>query len=680
MRLVCENCGVKYSISDEKVKNKVFKIRCKKCQHVIIVRGNEAQPAENKPDESQPTAPPWHIVLDSERVGPMSAEQIEDYFQQGRIDGDSFIWREGFEDWIKIIECQEFSHLVPAQPQINPDVAQTPSPSQEPLEDNDATVAFQAPAGLQDNMVGDDEETKVVADNYNESPLDTGYGAVDQAEPDPFAANDEPQYQEPDPTPFENHQEEPVASPFQMAQANSSDSIPTSSPASFGSIPSAEETNEPSPDLSFGGSNDNEQSLFSSLSNNSASNIANSEQDDDMIGQRNENSVLFSLNSLQSLSQTSNADAQDSPQMSDKSGLIDIKALAASNMSGTSEKDKGDFGGDAELFGGAAISVPTMMPMGTRRTNKLLIVGIVSAAVVVLGLLGVLGYILLYKDKTPKTTIVEKTAEPSMEELAELESNKTKNGVAKDPNKNNTANNAVANNTNPINTNLDNSKKEAIHQLRGAMLKSEAKAKQSAPLAKNMVKTEKTKRRDAKKESKKDPIVVAKNEPIKETKAKRKTEKKSKKVNKRDNSKDEELDDLLNGLGSSKKNKNKGKKTLGLSTPKKTKNLDKKPPKEVTDSNVPTKLNKKSVQKVIRKHYSKIRNCYENKNSGNLGGTIKIKFVIQRSGKVKSNAKISTTKFKGKDVGNCVLGVVKGMTFGKFSGDPITINYPFVLQ
>ena len=40
MKIVCDACSAKYSIADEKVKGKVFKIRCKKCSNIIVVRGN----------------------------------------------------------------------------------------------------------------------------------------------------------------------------------------------------------------------------------------------------------------------------------------------------------------------------------------------------------------------------------------------------------------------------------------------------------------------------------------------------------------------------------------------------------------------------------------------------------------------------------------------------------------
>ena len=39
MKIVCGNCGAKYSISDDKVQGKVFKIRCRKCSNVIVVKG-----------------------------------------------------------------------------------------------------------------------------------------------------------------------------------------------------------------------------------------------------------------------------------------------------------------------------------------------------------------------------------------------------------------------------------------------------------------------------------------------------------------------------------------------------------------------------------------------------------------------------------------------------------------
>ena len=47
MKIVCDNCATKYQIADEKVSGKAFKIRCKKCSHIIVVNkgGGEASSA-----------------------------------------------------------------------------------------------------------------------------------------------------------------------------------------------------------------------------------------------------------------------------------------------------------------------------------------------------------------------------------------------------------------------------------------------------------------------------------------------------------------------------------------------------------------------------------------------------------------------------------------------------------
>src|ERR1700759_5494720 len=44
MKIVCGSCQAKYSIADEKVAGKVFKIRCKRCGEVIVVRGDQDSP------------------------------------------------------------------------------------------------------------------------------------------------------------------------------------------------------------------------------------------------------------------------------------------------------------------------------------------------------------------------------------------------------------------------------------------------------------------------------------------------------------------------------------------------------------------------------------------------------------------------------------------------------------
>ena len=134
MKIVCDACAAKYSIADEKVRGKVFKIRCKKCSNIIVVRGSvseAAEPAQPKYDPKSTKAvldyqsyegqrrsesgaeltesAVWHLVIDQEQIGPLTVEEVMDRFQRGDIDGDGYVWREGFGDWERLADVEVFA-------------------------------------------------------------------------------------------------------------------------------------------------------------------------------------------------------------------------------------------------------------------------------------------------------------------------------------------------------------------------------------------------------------------------------------------------------------------------------------------------------------------------------------------------------------------------------------------
>ena len=106
MKIVCESCGAKYSIADEKVAGKVFKIRCKRCSEVIVVRGDQT---EGEQAASGPSTPPaaqdeavWHVVINGEQQGPYAPPQLADMLASGTIDWEAFVWTEGFDNWVAL--------------------------------------------------------------------------------------------------------------------------------------------------------------------------------------------------------------------------------------------------------------------------------------------------------------------------------------------------------------------------------------------------------------------------------------------------------------------------------------------------------------------------------------------------------------------------------------------------
>ena len=127
MKIVCDACQAKYSISDDKVQGKVFKIRCKKCSNIIVVRGG-AQAAEAPAPAQQEKdtrvydygyeggqggdESVWHVVINQDQVGPMTAAEVQQRFASGEIDGETYAWREGFADWLPLSQVDTFAAFV----------------------------------------------------------------------------------------------------------------------------------------------------------------------------------------------------------------------------------------------------------------------------------------------------------------------------------------------------------------------------------------------------------------------------------------------------------------------------------------------------------------------------------------------------------------------------------------
>lgn len=116
MKIVCESCGAKYSIADEKVAGKVFKIRCKRCSEVIVVRGDQQPPEEDATrvyDYAVDAV--WHVVVNGEQQGPFSPPQIGEMLTNAQIDWEAYVWREGFDNWLPARDVPDLVEAVTGQ-------------------------------------------------------------------------------------------------------------------------------------------------------------------------------------------------------------------------------------------------------------------------------------------------------------------------------------------------------------------------------------------------------------------------------------------------------------------------------------------------------------------------------------------------------------------------------------
>jgi len=360
MKIVCEACSAKYSIADEKVRGKVFKIRCKKCSHIIVVRGEGAsappttdtapagaaggaQPGAEP--VGQPNAQVWYTVVDGEQVGPLSDAEMEGRIARRELSTESYGWREGMADWLPLASIAHFAEplrlAAAAAPAADPESPFAPQP----------TAVM--PPGAAEEMLRQAEAEGAAPD----SPSGQRYPSVSN---DPFAALAGGSAGGAAGDLFAPSAAAPAADPFAAsAPPMAADPLGTTSP------------DAPAPAASA------------------------------MTGQRSENSVLFSLSNLESLAapaatSTSTAPGMASatsspgaPRTSEGSGLIDIRQMAQVTLAPGAAAGSNPASGEQFPSFGAAPMSPVAAPMlpnnSGRKSSSWLIPVLVLMGVLVAG-------------------------------------------------------------------------------------------------------------------------------------------------------------------------------------------------------------------------------------------------------------------------------------------------------
>jgi predicted Zn finger-like uncharacterized protein len=351
MKIVCDSCGTKYSISDDKVRGKVFKIRCKKCSHIIVVRGTADAAA------AQPAAAAeggWHVVVDGEQVGPVPESDIRARIARGEVNGETYIWKEGFSDWLKISAVPEFA-----------DVAGGAAPSA-PAAADSLFADASAPVPIN----GTESSGKQRPGQRTSGGMFALGGAAAAEESDVFAA--------------------PAPATVRPSGGDLFASAAAAQPAA------AEEPRWPA---AAGGAG-----------------VAAAPHDggrvENLTGQRHENSVLFSLSNLQSLALPSAASkpvASTTAPTSEGSGLIDIRAMAATTLGAPESRSSGGID-DLPAFGAFSPAAPVLLPLQPSGGAPKWLYPVIGGMVLLLVGIIVMAYKIL---STKPVTVVEPAAVPA---------------------------------------------------------------------------------------------------------------------------------------------------------------------------------------------------------------------------------------------------------------------------
>ncbi len=386
MKIVCESCQAKYSISDDKVRGKVFKIRCKKCSHVIVVRGADDAAADAAPAvaaESAGAISVWHIVVDGEQVGPMSEADLRGRLSRGEITAETYIWKEGQADWLKLSAVAEFGDAAAA-------VAAEPAPYASAPSDEDSAFSAPPPTAI-----------------YPPGTAENAFSSSgSQGTDDLFSAPPAASFAAPG-----------VSSTGQSSPAGDLFASPAASPV---------DSDSASPSMfSFGGASGAHAQRHGANGSGPVA-AAAAAKPDGLHGQRHENSVLFSLSNLESLSAPGAGSmaplarpAGAAGGAQEGSGLIDIRAMAAMTMGGGSGAGAGashspyaPTGNDLPNFGAPQFSPVAPVLLSINPSS-----GPSKAVYLALGLLGVIVVgmtVVIYKMmNTPAPIVLQESPAPS---------------------------------------------------------------------------------------------------------------------------------------------------------------------------------------------------------------------------------------------------------------------------
>jgi len=118
LKISCPSCEAKYSIGDDKVHNRLAKIRCRKCGANIVIDGRVDPPtfaigesatavgqaAQHAPAEA--SAPEYTVDFGETDQRSMSLGEIVAGYNEGYITAETYIWADGMTDWTPLAQVE----------------------------------------------------------------------------------------------------------------------------------------------------------------------------------------------------------------------------------------------------------------------------------------------------------------------------------------------------------------------------------------------------------------------------------------------------------------------------------------------------------------------------------------------------------------------------------------------
>jgi predicted Zn finger-like uncharacterized protein len=162
VKISCPSCAAKYSIADEKVQDKLAKIRCRKCGTTIVIDGKVSPPSvyagdasasqAEQPQASNPNAGiapgEYSVDLGDNDQRTMTMDALVESYNTGVVTAETYVWTEGMDDWLPLGQVPAIVDALHAA--SNPAAAAPmpePAPAEPPVSAaiNSSEIASQGP-------------------------------------------------------------------------------------------------------------------------------------------------------------------------------------------------------------------------------------------------------------------------------------------------------------------------------------------------------------------------------------------------------------------------------------------------------------------------------------------------------------------------------------------------------
>lgn len=139
MKITCQSCQSKYTVSDEKVQGKTVKIKCRKCGATILVNSNGVThgPADAASvataDAGDAGGSSFLVNVGEGDQRSMSLQEIVAAYNSSVVTADTYVWADGMGDWQPLAQVESIVAALNNPGGAAAEAAPVAAPAPEPM-------------------------------------------------------------------------------------------------------------------------------------------------------------------------------------------------------------------------------------------------------------------------------------------------------------------------------------------------------------------------------------------------------------------------------------------------------------------------------------------------------------------------------------------------------------------